>query len=306
MVDKLCDEEFAVCDALEAVGLASSTYYDHRNRDDNQDADREKQKQVIREIIADHPAYGYRRIKPEYEARIGETINHKVLLDRLNDMELALTREVSRSKQSGVQKVLDRHRGQLNLVAGWEPRPLECLSTDFTEIKYDGGNRKAWLMAYLDVNSGWLAGWALGRSANRELALEAWEQVENAYEQMDRQIAGTVIHSDQDPVYKSYDYLGRLLTEAGCVVSFSERGCKDNPWIESHWGRFKVENESLLIESEIFRELMEVVNEQNVYYNRKRRHSSIDYMTPADYLESKGISARSVTLKRGQKVPSFR
>jgi transposase InsO family protein len=304
MVDELCENGHLLCDALEAIKLPSSTYYDHRKRDHKESTKRDVQKDVIRDIIEDHPAYGYRRIQPEYEARTGEVINHKALLDRLNDMELALSREVSRSERSGVQTVLDRHKGQLNLVAGWDPGLLECLSTDFTEIQYDNGSRKAWMAAYIDVNSGWLAGWAVGSSANRDLAGGAWDHVLRRFEQLDREIAGTVVHSDQDSVYKSYDYVRRIVTESGCVVSFSENGCKDNPWIESRWGRMKVEIESRLIEAQTETELREVINEENQYYNQERRHSSIDYMTPVQYLESEGLSARSVTLNRGQKVPS--
>jgi len=45
------------------------------------------------------------------------------------------------------------------------------LSTDFTELRYAGGVRRAWLMAMVDPDSVWVPGWAVGPSAARGLAL---------------------------------------------------------------------------------------------------------------------------------------
>ena len=57
-------------------------------------------------------------------------------------------------------------------MRGKKFEPFEVLCTDFTEIKYANGTRKVYLMAMLDPGSGWVAGWAVGKSANRELALK--------------------------------------------------------------------------------------------------------------------------------------
>ena len=78
-------------------------------------------------------------------------------------------------------------------------------------------------------------------------------------------------------------------TKAGAVVSYSERGAKDNPWIESFWGHFKGENASLLIEAATLDELEQVIDQQMIYYNRRRRHSSLDYLAPVEYLEREGM-----------------
>lgn len=41
---------------------------------------------------------------------------------------------------------------------------LQACSTDFTELLYDGGNKKAWLMVMLDIASKWAGGWSVGPS----------------------------------------------------------------------------------------------------------------------------------------------
>ncbi len=58
-------------------------------------------------------------------------------------------------------------------------------------------------------------------------------------------------------------------------LSYAQRGTRDNAQIESFWGRFKMENASLLWEAETLDEVVEIVNRQMVYYNRERRHSAL-------------------------------
>jgi hypothetical protein len=45
-------------------------------------------------------------------------------------------------------------------VEGREPAPLEGFLTDFTEVHYGNGNRKAHLMAVVDLESKFVPGWA--------------------------------------------------------------------------------------------------------------------------------------------------
>ncbi len=81
-------------------------------------------------------------------------------------------------------------------------------------------------------------------------------------------------------VYTSYAWLERLLFQERARVSYAERGAKDNPWIESFWGRFETENGELLLQAETLKEVRKIVGEQLEYYNRRRRHSALDYRVP--------------------------
>lgn len=187
-----------------------------------------------------------------------------------------------------MRQILNRASGGLNLVADWEPEPLEMLSTDFTEIRYANGARKAYLIAVVDPVSSWVPGWAVGPSPNRELALTAWQRVQESFRAVDRPLAGVVVHQDQDAVFTSYDWLEALLVDADVVVSYSENGAKGNPRVESFWARFKAENASLIGTSGTLVELREVIGAQMHYYNRQRRHSGIDYRSPVALLRAKG------------------
>jgi putative transposase len=291
-------EEFGLNRCLAALGVSKSTWHYRQRRGAREAesvAEEARLKEQVIDVVEDHPAYGYRRLLPELHAR-GEQINHKRLRRLLNEWDLALYRTVARPRPSGVREILHEGRGQLNLVKGWEPEPLELFSTDFTELRYAGGRKKAHLMAMLDVGSAWVPGWAVGTSANRDLALQCWENTQQSLQHLSRAVAlpeqghgpreVPVVHSDQDTVYTSYDWLRRLIVEDGVILSFSENGAKDNPWIESFWSRFKAENHSLLIEAQTLAEVIEIVGRQIGYYNTKRRHSRLAYMTPLEYLHT--------------------
>ena len=56
-------------------------------------------------------------------------------------------------------------------------------------------------MAVVDVGSRYALGWAVGPSANRELALRCWERVRARMAGLGQPLEGTILHSDLDSVY---------------------------------------------------------------------------------------------------------
>ncbi len=238
-------EEHGLNRCIEAIGLPKSTYYYRKNRSDEPSEEEQELMNHVREIIGEHPGYGYRRILPELEERAGQTVNHKRLRRLLSEHELGLARQVSGHSPSPVQEILSDAAGDLNLVAGLDPGPLEAFSTDFTELSYSGGNRKAYLMAVVDLKSKYVPGWAVGPSANRKLAMRCWEQVRERMASLGEELDEKIIHHDLDSVYTSYRWLEAILLGDDMRVSYSENGAKGNPWIESLWGRTKASGRSL-------------------------------------------------------------
>jgi len=82
-----------------------------------------------------------------------------------SDHELALPRQMPKRSPSPVKKILEEASGNLNLVEERDPDPSEVFSTDFTEVRYGNGNRKAHLMAVVDLKSKFVPGWAIGPSS---------------------------------------------------------------------------------------------------------------------------------------------
>jgi transposase InsO family protein len=188
-----------------------------------------------------------------------------------------------------VREILREASGRLNLVetdlgTDREPELLDVFSTDFTELAYASGQRKAHLMAVVDVRSRWALGWAVGRRANRTLALQCWKRVRARMAGLGQPLEGRVLHSDLDSVYTIYDWLRQVLLNDGLRVSYSDRGAKDNPRIASLWGRMKTEIGSRITEAQTLPELEAVIDERFRYYNHKRRHSQIGHQPPVTYL----------------------
>ena len=76
-----------------------------------------------------------------------------------------------------------------------------------------------------------------------------------------------------------------LLVEDKARLSYSTNGARGNPWIESFWGRFKVENRSLFNEAPTLSELRRLVDDRLVYHNERRRHSTLQNQPPIVFLQ---------------------
>ena len=288
-VDQLKDER-GLNRCLEALELPKSTYY-YRKRQPQQSEQEKALMTHIRSIIREHPGYGYRRILPELRERTGERINHKRLRRLLNEHELGLARCLSKKRPSPVRQILGEATGRLNLVekyigSGPTPAPLKVFSTDLRaeisahELHYSEGRRKAYLMTILDVGSCVALGWSVGRSANGRLAHRCLKRVRGRMRHLSEELQGTILHSDQDTVYTIYAWLREVLMKEAMRVSFSERGARGNPWVESLWGRMKTEIGSRIHQACDLRARKSVLTEHFRYYNRSRRHSSIGNVAP--------------------------
>lgn len=99
-----------------------------------------------------------------------------------------------------------------------------------------------------------------------------------------------VTHTDQGSQYAAQDYIDKLAAYK-ITPSMSRKGnCYDNAFVESFFRTLKVElvnREKFKTRSEATAAIFEFIE---VWYNRQRLHSSLDYMTPEQY-ESKQITA---------------
>ena len=94
---------------------------------------------------------------------------------------------------------------------------------------------------------------------------------------------GLLHHTDRGSQYASADYQD-ILKEHAMVCSMSGKGnCYDNAVMESFFGRLKsewVNHHRYRNRSEAIHSLFYYIE---IFYNRKRSHSYIDYATPKEY-----------------------
>ena len=124
--------------------------------------------------------------------------------------------------------------------------PLEACSTDFTEIIYAHGQRKASLMVLLCITTRW----AVANRRSTELALSCLDELNTNLAQLGHTRQGRIVHHDKDSIYTDYAWLKRVLLKEAAIVSFAQHEAKDNPWIESFWGRFKIEKCTLCLRND--------------------------------------------------------
>ena len=271
--------------ALRAVELARSTWYYHRNQKGDYEEKYEWLRPLLEEIIRENSGYGVPRIKRTLEESYGHTVNHKVLRRLLRMWDLSLRRNTQKPDADGVRSAIRTAGSQADLVTGRDDiEPFEVTVTDFTELHYAGGTRKARLMPLIGHETKMVYGWALGPERNGRVAIRAWERALETFQRFDICPEDMIVHHDRDSVYTSFRWLWRLLMEDGVRLSFAMRGAKDNTVMESFNGRFKDEGDSLFTEASDVEELREVVSEQMRYYNRDRIHSFIDYVPPASFV----------------------
>ena len=271
--------------ALEALDLPKSTWYYHQKHKVSYEERYAHLLPVLRTIAREHPAYGRPRITVELRETHRYHINHKVIKRLLRLWELRLLRNTRSPKPSGIRQTIIAAGERVNLVTQREHIGLfEVAYTDFTELRFADGTHKAYLMPIIGHVCKMAYGWAVGERANRALALKAWQRAKCTFQEYDIPYVGMIIHHDQDAVFTSYDWTGQLLVKDKVRVSYALRGAKDNPEMESFTGRFKEENHSLFLDAQSVAELAAAVDERMRYYNLERRHSTIDYQSPMNYL----------------------
>ena len=278
--------EHSLSSALAAVELAKSTWYYHQRQKVDYGAKYVHLQPALEEIARQHPEYGYRRTTTELHETYQERVNHKVV-QRLHRLwGLALLRTTRAPKPSGIRQVIVAAGTRVNVLAQIEDiEPLDVLHTDFTELRFADGTQKAYLMPIIGHVSKLAFGWAVGESANRMLALQAWRQARETIRELSIEPAGMVMHQDQDPVYTSYAWTGRLLLRDHLQVSYSLDGARGNTEMEAFISRFKNENRSLLLDAPTIEALERVVNVRLRYYNEVRRHSALDNQPPRKWLD---------------------
>lgn len=278
--------EYSLSAALAALELPKSTWYYHQQHKVDYEEKYAHLQSILEQVAREHPEYGYRRTTTELHETYQEQVNHKVV-QRLHQLwGLALLRTTRAPKPSGIRQVIVAAGSRVNVVAQLEEiAPLDVVYTDFTELRFAGGTQKAYLMPIIGHASKFAFGWAVGESANRALAFIAWDCAKEVMNELGIESAGMVMHHDQDSVYTSYAWTGRLLLRDHLQVSYTLDGAKDNPEMESFISRFKTENRSLLLDAPTIEMLAKVVNVRMHYYNDVRRHSALGNQPPRKFLE---------------------
>ncbi len=256
-----------------ALGEVSRAgWYRHRSADQGGGRDADLRAE-IRKIALEWPCYGSRRMARELRDR-GWTASRKRMQRWMREDHLLCV------QKRAFRVTTNSHHGlpvYPNLAAELVLTGLDQLwVADITYIRLE--TEFVYLAVILDAYSRRVVGWALERTLEDELTLEA---LRLALER--RPAPGLVHHSDRGVQYASRDYTA-LLQEHGIVISMSRKGNPyDNATCESFLKTLKYEEvyrseyRGLADARARIGEFLEAV------YNERRLHSALGYLSPARF-----------------------
>lgn len=267
---------FPVAALCRALGVSRQGFYAHLKRQRTPRAAREQelQAQVQRIHAESRGTYGSPRVHGELRRR-GIKVGKRRVERAMRSQGLAgrtprRWRVTTRSNPA--------HAKAPNTLARdfAAERPNTRWVTDITYVWTAEG--WCYLAAVLDLFSRAVVGWSLDTSLATALPLRA---LRNAVQRR-RPPVGLLHHSDQGCQYTSEVYREELARH-GIMASMSRRGnCWDNAVAESFFSTLKTEllhRKSWRSREELHAALFDYIE---VFYNRRRIHSTLGYKTPAE------------------------
>lgn len=156
--------------------------------------------------------------------------------------------------------------------------PGKLLAGDITYLRL-GSDSFLYLAVVIDIFNREVVGWSMSRSLHTGLVLSALDSAI-------RKVGSTaqiIFHSDRGSQYASEAYRNFLINN-NIIPSMSRRGnCYDNCFVESWFGSLKKEclyRSKCSTESQLRALVFEYIE---VWYNKKRKHSSLGYQSPEKY-----------------------
>jgi putative transposase len=273
LADETKSSVAAVCRVL---GVPRSTVYSHRNRKPSQRAKETAALDVaIRAVHAENKGrYGSPRVHRALR-RNGQHVGRKRVEKRMRALEL-VGRRPKRFRRT--TEADPKHVPAPNILArrfNWA-RPDQAWVGDITYIWTLAG--WVYLATMIDLCTRGIVGWAVSSHCDKDLALRAL----NAAVARRKPPRGLLHHTDRGSTYTAEDYRAKL-REVGMIASMSRKGnCWDNAVAESTFATIKTELFGDGIPENIHAVQRMLFPYIEGFYNRRRLHSTLGYITPAE------------------------
>jgi putative transposase len=282
-------EEFNIALMCRALGVSRSGFYDWQKRSPSEPTAEEQRLRV--EIRSIHRKSGRTYGSP----RLHQALRKKgVVCSRKRVERLMRENGLRAKKKRRFRTTTDSSHGR--------PVAPNLLRRRFSVEEIEDVDRM-WVsdITYLPTRAGWLylavvldlasrrvVGWAMKDSLESSLATDAltmalWSR---------RPAPGLLVHSDRGVQYASEVYQ-EILTQHGIQCSMSRKGdCWDNAVAESFFASLEwelIEESDWHTREEARRDVFDYLE---VWYNRERLHSSLDYCSPAEYEQQLALTPR--------------
>lgn len=273
------------------LGVSTSGYYAWRVRDVSARARHDtKLRTLIVEIHqASRGTYGAPRIQAELALGHGIHCSKKRIARLMREAGLI---GVHRRRLHGCTRRDPSREAYPDLVHRefTAAAPDQLWVGDLTQHPTDEG--WLYLAVVIDAFSRMVVGWAMGNRAVADLVVDAvnmavWNR---------RPAGGVIHHSDHGAQYTSLVF-GRRLQEAGILGSMGTVGdALDNAVAESFYATLQTElldRQSWPTRPRLRSAIFEYIE---VFYNRRRRHSTLGYLSPAEFDHNSQSRAKTAVI----------
>lgn len=281
MIDQM-KSAYAVAQLCRVLDCPPSSYYARPQASEPDGAVVE----AIEAILMHWPFYGYRRILAQLK-RQGIEGGERVVRSILK--WLGVSRRVGKVR---VQTTDSRHAHSRypNRIRSMDiSAPDQVWVGDITYIRL--GRRFLYLAVILDACTRAVRGWALSRSLEQNLTLEALNRAL-------AQATPFIFHSDQGVQYAAFAHTS-LLLEADVKISMSDKGSPTQNGIVERFMRTLKEEHVDYADYQNFDDAFDQVKHWlEVEYMTERVHSSLNYQTPAEF-EAAALAGLNPLLSTG-------
>lgn len=278
VVCELAADGVPVAVACRVLEVSTSGYYEWRSRPASDRAwDQAHLMESIRQVHqASYGTYGHRRVHAELVLGQGASVSHGRVERLMRDTGL---QGVHRRRLRGCTRRDEAATPSADLVErNFTPTgPDRLYVADVTQHRTSEG--WLYLAVVLDCFSRRVVGWSIADHIRSELVVDALQMaIWNR-----RPAPGAIHHSDHGSTYTSWAF-GHRLREAGLLGSMGSIGdCFDNSVAESFFATLQTE----LLDRSTWPTRDGLANAMFAFiegfYNPRRRHSTLGYLSPADY-----------------------
>lgn len=269
MVKKLHEKrQYPIEQLCAFVELPRSTYYYRSKRAEEQELVKD-----VRKVAGKYPVYGTRRVcgmlrRPPYWYEI-----NRKRVQRIMRSEQLLRRPRRRYRHTTNSN--HPYRRYKNLVKTLEiTYPDQVWVSDITYIHL--GQGYVYLAVIMDVFTRAIRGWHLGKSLSQDLTLTALRMALKDH-------VCAIHHSDQGVQYAAHEYID-LLQENGVQISMAGTGKPhENGYAERFMRTIKEEEVDLSEYRDFVDAFYQISHFIEDAYMTKRIHSSLGYLTPAEF-----------------------
>lgn len=261
-------EGYPVRAGCELLGLTHSSYYYVPVV-----VDEHSLETAIDEIAGEFPKYGTRRVmhqlrRPPYEIQVNRKRVRRIMAQK------GLLSAVKRGKKHTTDSAHPYPRYP-NRVKDLEIRyPDQVWVSDITYIRLE--REFVYLAVILDVFTRAIRGWCLSRTLDQELTLTALRAALGNH-------CPAIHHSDQGVQYAAFAYVNLLKSQQVQISMAAIGKAEENGYAERFMRTIK-EEEVNLSDYQDFRDASSQIGRfiEEVYMT-KRIHSSLGYLTPAEF-----------------------